>query len=333
MKIGESRFQDIWKIGYRKRLFPQKGGLQKVPAASKKSKRSTLNKNSAGYFFIAPYFIVFLVFTLYPILYTFQLSFMSWDGFHASTFVGLANYQRLLRDPMFLKSIGNTIFIALLAMLPQMVFGLVLAFLLNQKRMPGSNFFKTVFYFPNLVTAVSLGVLFSLLFDWKAGSVNQVLGALHLIKEPIHWKGSPLLAQLIVAMVLFWQYFGYYTIIFTAGIRGIPYELFEAAVVDGATKPQVFFKIVLPLLRPIMTFAFVTSIIGGLQIFDIPYTFGGAGGGIKASLLTMVMYMYNIAFTNLDYGYGAAISYGLFVIIIAFSILFMKYTTGKKERY
>lgn len=271
--------------------------------------------------------------TLYPILYTFKLSFMSWDGFGEQQFIGLANYQRLLQDQMFIKSIGNTIFIALLAMIPQMVFGLVLAFLLNQKKLRGSNFFKTVFYFPNLVTAVSLGVLFSLLFDWKAGSVNQVLMTLHIIKDPINWKGSPLLSQLIVALVLFWQYFGYYTIIFTAGIRGIPYELFEAAEVDGASKVQTFFKIVLPLMRPIMTFAFVTSIIGGLQIFDLPYTFGGAMGGTKASLLTMVMYMYNIAFTNLDYGYGAAISYGLFVIIIVFSIIFMKYTTGKKEQY
>lgn len=258
---------------------------------------------------------------------------MSWDGFGEQQFVGLANYTRLLHDPMFIKSIGNTIFIALIAMIPQMVFGLVLAFLLNQKRLKGSNFFKTVFYFPNLVTAVSLGVLFSLLFDWKVGSVNQLLMSLHIISEPINWKGSPLLSQLIVAFVLFWQYFGYYTIIFTAGIRGISYELFEAAEVDGATKTQTFFKIVLPLMRPIMTFAFVTSIIGGLQIFDLPYTFGGQMGGTKGSLLTMVMYMYNIAFTNLDYGYGAAISYGLFVIIIVFSIIFMKYTTGKKEQY
>ena len=311
----------------------RKGGLQKVAAVSGKRKRNKINKDNAGYFFIAPYFIVFLTFTLYPILYTFKLSFMSWDGFGEQQFIGLANYQRLLQDQMFIKSIGNTIFIALLAMIPQMVFGLVLAFLLNQKKLRGSNFFKTVFYFPNLVTAVSLGVLFSLLFDWKAGSVNQVLMTLHIIKDPINWKGSPLLSQLIVTLVLFWQYFGYYTIIFTAGIRGIPYELFEAAEVDGASKVQTFFKIVLPLMRPIMTFAFVTSIIGGLQIFDLPYTFGGAMGGTKASLLTMVMYMYNIAFTNLDYGYGAAISYGLFVIIIVFSIIFMKYTTGKKEQY
>ena len=146
---------------------------------------------------------------------------MSWDGFNTPEFVGLTNYKRLIQDSMFIQSIGNTIFVTLLAMIPQMIFGLVLAFLLNQKKLRGSNFFKTVFYFPNLVTAVSLGVLFSLLFDWKAGSINQILSAINLIKEPVNWKGNLLLAQLIVAMVLFWQYFGYYTIIFTAGIRGI----------------------------------------------------------------------------------------------------------------
>lgn len=296
-------------------------------------RKNKIDKKNVGYLFIAPYIIVFLLFTLYPIIYTFKLSFHSWDGFGAQEFVGLANYTRLLADKVFIKSIFNTIFIAMLAMIPQMVFGLVLAFILNQKRLRGSNFFKTVFYFPNLVTAVSLGVLFSLLFDWKVGSVNHMLQSLNIISDPINWKGNALLSQLIVAFVLFWQYFGYYTIIFTAGIRGISYELLEAAEVDGATKTQTFFRIVLPLLRPIMTYAFVTSIIGGLQIFDLPYTFGGKTGGAQGSLTTMVMYMYNIAFTNLDYGYGAAISYGLFVIIIIFSIIFMKYTTGKKEQY
>ena len=206
-------------------------------------------------------------------------------------------------------------------------------FLLNQRRLKGSNFFKTVFYFPNLVTAVSLGVLFSLLFDWKVGSVNQLLTSLHIISEPINWKGSPILSQLIVAFVLFWQYFGYYTIIFTAGIKGIPYDIMEAAEVDGANKFQTFFHIVLPQLRNIMTYAFVTSIIGGLQLFDLPFTFAGATGGPSKSVLTMVMYMYNIAFQNYDYGYGSAISYGLFVIIIVFSLIFMKYTAGKERNF
>ena len=143
-------------------------------------------------------------------------------------------------------------FIALLAMAPQMIFGLILAFLLNQHRFRGGNLFKTIFYFPNLVTAVSLGVLFSLLFDFKAGSVNKLLMALHIIAEPVNWKMNGLFTQLIVAFVLFWQYFGYYTIIFTAGIKGIPYDIMEAAEVDGANKFQTFFHIVLPQLRNIL---------------------------------------------------------------------------------
>ena len=161
--------------------------------------------------FILPYFIIFLCFTLYPILYTFKLSFHSWDGLGTPVFTGLANYRRLLNDAVFFKSIFNTVFIALLAMAPQMIFGLILAFLLNQHRFRGGNLFKTIFYFPNLVTAVSLGVLFSLLFDFKAGSVNKLLMALHIIAEPVNWKMNGLFTQLIVAFVLFWQYFGYYT--------------------------------------------------------------------------------------------------------------------------
>jgi len=157
--------------------------------------------------------------------------------------------------------------------------------------------------------------------------------ALHIIAEPVNWKMNGLFTQLIVAFVLFWQYFGYYTIIFTAGIKGIPYDIMEAAEVDGANKFQTFFHIVLPQLRNIMTYAFVTSIIGGLQLFDLPFTFAGATGGPSKSVLTMVMYMYNIAFQNYDYGYGSAISYGLFVIIIVFSLIFMKYTAGKERNF
>ncbi len=204
------------------------------------SKRRSLDKSNRGLLFILPYFIIFLCFTLYPILYTFKLSFHSWDGLGTPVFTGLANYRRLLNDAVFFKSIFNTVFIALLAMAPQMIFGLILAFLLNQHRFRGGNLFKTIFYFPNLVTAVSLGVLFSLLFDFKAGSVNKLLMALHIIAEPVNWKMNGLFTQLIVAFVLFWQYFGYYTIIFTAGIKGIPYDIMEAARWTGLISSRPF---------------------------------------------------------------------------------------------
>ena len=136
-----------------------------------------------------------------------------------------------------------------------------------------------------------------------------------------------------LVIISLWKDCGTYMIYWLAGLQGVSKDVYEAATIDGATRGQTFFHIVLPQLRNIMTYAFVTSIIGGLQLFDLPFTFAGATGGPSKSVLTMVMYMYNIAFQNYDYGYGSAISYGLFVIIIVFSLIFMKYTAGKERNF
>lgn len=297
----------------------------------KTKKRINYRREKNGYFFIAPYFICFGLFSLYPILYTLSLSFVEWDGFTQKVPVGLANYQRLLADEVFWRSIGTTLLIALISTSLQMTFGLLLAFLLNQRWIRGSEIFKTVYYFPNLVTAVSLEVLFSLLFDWQSGGANKILLALKILEEPYNWKGSAFWSRVIVILIIFWQYFGYYTIIFTAGIKGISSELLEAASIDGASGGKIFFKIVLPLLRPIIVFACVTSIIGGLQIFDIPYTFGGVEGNPGKALFTMSMFMFRTTFKNNNFGYGAAISQGIFIIIVVFSFAFMKVITGRGE--
>lgn len=298
-----------------------------------KTRKKDITKKNTGYLFIAPYFIVFFLFTLYPIIYTLILSFQQWDGVTDPVFLGLDNYVRLVQDSNFFKSIGNTILISLCAMVPQMVFGLSLAFILNQRYLRRiGNILKPVYYFPNLVTAVSIGILFSLIFDWQAGSANKLLMALGLISEPFNWKMSVPFSRGVISFILWWQYFGYYTIIFTAGIKGIPAELNEAAEIDGANRFQQFTRITLPQLRPIMTYAFTTSIIGGLQIFDLPYAFGSVEGNPDKSILTMVMYMYGTSFKNYNYGYGAAIAYGLFVIVVIFSSIFMKVTSGKEEQ-
>ena len=271
-------------------------------------KKNQLSKGEKRIFFYSSIFHLLWPFSLYPILYTLSLSFVEWDGFTQKVPVGLANYQRLLADEVFWRSIGTTLLIALISTSLQMTFGLLLAFLLNQRWIRGSEIFKTVYYFPNLVTAVSLGVLFSLLFDWQSGGANKILLALKILEEPYNWKGSAFWSRVIVILIIFWQYFGYYTIIFTAGIKGISSELLEAASIDGASGGKIFFKIVLPLLRPIIVFACVTSIIGGLQIFDIPYTFGGVEGNPGKALFTMSMFMFRTTFKNNNFGYGAAIS-------------------------
>lgn len=289
-----------------------------------------LKKDNQGYLFIIPFFIIFFGLQLYPIIYTLYLSFQQYDGITEAQFIGLANYTRLIKDPVFLKTIYNTWRIWLCNFIPQLAFGLGLAVILTQCRLKGRNFFRAVYYLPNLVTAASVGVLFSILLGRQYGTINQILLKIGLIEEPIYFLGSPGLhgwgwPSFTVSTILWWMWFGHSMIIFMAGIRAIPHELYEAARVDGAGGWQSFWKITLPLLRPIMIYVLVTSLIGGMQNFDIPYVIGegvtlGTGDPQKV-LLTMVMYLYNTAFKYSNRGYAAAIAYGLFFIILVFSII------------
>lgn len=284
-----------------------------------------------GLIFCMPFLVTFLVFQLYPILYSLYLSFTYQENNRTFIFIGLDNYRDLLQDNVFWKSVANTWKIWLLCFIPQIVSALLLAVLLTQYKIKRAGFFRAVFYLPNLVTAASVGVLFAALFDWQTGSVNNILQSLGLIREKINWMGSPAFAQGITGFIQWWMWFGYSSILLTAGITAISQELIDASVVDGAGNAQRLFYITLPLLKPTMLYVLVTSLIGGMQIFDIPMTLTKGDGEPQKSLMTMVLYLYNMAFKNNDYPYGATISYGLFVIILLFSILFFKVLYAKKE--
>ncbi|MGI6017697.1 MAG: carbohydrate ABC transporter permease [Marvinbryantia sp.] len=286
--------------------------------------RKSIKKDNVGYLFIAPFFIAFIIFNLYPILYTLRLSFYRWDGFSEAVGVGISNYTKVLTDVVFWKSVANTVLFTLVAGILQLVFGIILAYVLNQRFIKGPNILKNIFYFPNLVTAVSLGVLFSLMFDWQSGAVNHVLMNLGIIQKPINWMYERAFSKGLIIFILWFQYFGYYIIIFTAGIKGISTDLLEAAAIDGAGRLKTFTKIVLPLLMPVIIYASITIIIGGMQIFDIPYVIGKGTGEPGNATLSAVNYLYNTSFKNYNYGYGAAMSYILFMLIIIFSVLYMK---------
>lgn len=289
--------------------------------------RNSINKSYYGYYFIAPYFIVFLLFGLAPIIYSLYLSFTHWDGFSDPIFIGFANYERLLSDSFFYKSIWNTLIIWILSIIPQLVIALSLAIILNERFIRGKHFFRAVYYFPNIVTPVTLGVLFSLMFDWQTGSVNKLLLSMGLISDPIYWFNSPWLSRIVVAFVIMWQYFGFNMLVFIAGLQSIPDEIYEAAKVDGASKGQMIRWITLPLLKPVLLFTFITSIIGGLQLFDAPLMIGK---GPEDSTMTMVMYLYETAFQQFNYSYGAAIAYAIFIIILIFSIISVKLSKMNK---
>ena len=284
-----------------------------------------------GLIFCLPFIVTFLVFQLYPIIYSFYLSMTFQENNKTFIFIGMKNYQDLVTDKTFWLSVLNTWKIWLMCFIPQITSALLLAVLLTQYKVKGSSFFRAVFYLPNLVTAASIGVLFAALFDWQTGSVNSILVSLGILKEKINWMSRPAFAQGITSFIQWWMWFGYSSILLTSGIAAIPKELVDASVVDGANDRQRLFRITLPLLKPTILYVLVTSLIGGMQIFDIPMTLTQGSGEPEKSLMTMVLYLYNMAFKNNDYPYGATISYGLFVIILVISGLFFKVLYGKKE--
>ncbi|HZG74922.1 MAG TPA: sugar ABC transporter permease [Paenibacillus sp.] len=280
--------------------------------------RSKIDRSSVGYWFISPFFLFFAIFGAAPIVYTFYLSLHKWDGFNDSVYVGWANYERLLHDHMFLLTIGNTLIIWIFSIVPQLTIALVLALILNERFVRGKHFFRAVYYFPHIVTPVTLGVMFSLMFDWQTGSVNKLFMAAGLIGEHVDWLGDVWLSRIIVAAVIMWQYFGFNLLVFIAGLQSISQEVYEAAEIDGATKPQIARFITLPLLRPVFIFTFVTSVIGGLKLFDAPLMLGN---GPENATRTMSMYLYQTSFLQFDYSYGATIAYGIFAIIIAATMI------------
>lgn len=298
-------------------------------------KKFLKNKENYGYLFILPFFITFLVFSIYPILYTFFLSFNAYDGLSEMEFVGMENYVRLVKDKFFWLSLINTCKIWFWNIVPQVGFALFLAGLFSLNKIKGEGFFKAVFYFPNLVTAASIALLFNVLLDWQTGSINHLFMNLGIISEKIDWLNTPKYAQGAVSLIQWWMWFGQTLIILMAGMSSIPGTYYEAAKVDGATNWQIFFKITLPLLKPTLLYVCVTSLIGGMQLFDVPMVLTDGTGAPQQSIMTMIIFLYNQAFRYENFGYASAVAYGIFIIISTgsfFLFRFMKANKSGEER-
>lgn len=293
------------------------------------------------YIFLAPFFIFYIAFNLYPTLFSFYISLTNWDalaGISNKKFVGFSNYINLFtNDKFFYKAIGNTL-LFMVAYIPfVIIIGLVLAVVLfNMKKFRRT--FQTLNVLPYITTPVAIGVIFAFMFDWSTGIVNKILVHFGILQEGINWLGVGNYARIVVIIMLIWKSFGYYFVVYLAGLSTIPEELSEAAAVDGATPRQIFFHITLPYLKPITVFLVITSIISGLQLFDEPMLLfsGNSGGGIIGgpgrACLTGALYFFDKSFTSTSsYGYGAAISYGIFIFILLFSTVgFKLFKTGEE---
>ncbi len=304
------------------------------PLKIEKEGRGMNKVNRYGYLFIAPFWIVFLIFSIYPVGLTFYYSFTNYTGSGTPDVVGLTNYTRLFTDQYFVEAFFNTWKIWGVNFVLQIGIALLLAAIFSDMRvkMKGLAFFRSIFYLPNLITISSVALLFGILLDWQHGSLNMVLMSLGIISEPINWLNNPTTAQLSVSLILTWMWFGHSFIVVMAGVSGISRDYYEAALIDGANRWQTFTKITLPLLKPILLYIMITSLIGGLQLFDLPMLLTDGVGSPDGALNTMVLYLYNQAFKYNNYGYASAVAYGLFIITVIFSIFVFKGMYGSQNK-
>jgi len=295
----------------------------------------------APYVLISPFIILFLAFGLFPILFSFVLMFHTWDpvqGLASMQFVGLENLAFAIDDPLVWTSLGNTLWLAVASGLPQHLIAIPLAYLINEKLGRWRNAVMGAYFLPYITSTVPIAMMFSTLFSTDYGMVNAML--LKLAQTPlfqhvlpntnVDWLGDPKTIKPIVAFVVFWRYLGFNIILYVAAMQAIPRDQYEAARMDGAKSFQQFWYITLPQLKPIMFFGVTLTIIGGLQLFEEPFILTGGKGGMEYAGMTTAMYMYRTAFDYNDYGLASAISWMLFIIILAMTILTNKAFKGKE---
>ena len=286
----------------------------------------------APYIFISPFFILFLVFGLFPIIFSFYLSFHQWQpaaGLGSMKFIGWRNFTDNLTDPTFWQSLKNTGIIALESGIPQHLIAIPLAFAIHTSLKRVQGLVTALYFLPYITSVVAVSVIFVTLFSWHYGVLNVLLTNLHHLPligglfpaENINWLGNRDFVQPAVASVVVWRYVGWNTVLYLSGIQAIPSDLYEAASVDGATTWNQFRFITLPLLRPIMFVAITLTLIGNLQLFEEPYIIAGDSGGIGNVALTTVMYMFRTYNFYGDAGLAAAMSWLLFILIGALTLL------------
>ena len=281
-----------------------------------------------GYIFSIPFVVIFLFFSLYPTIFTAVLGFTDSKGLGNTNFNFLANpfqnFTTILNNQSFRLSLNNTITIWLMNFIPQVLLALLLTewFTNSTNKIKGTGFFKVAYYLPNIITAASIAILFNSLFGYPMGPVNDLFKMLGLSESPIYFLTSKATSRGIVAFIQFWMWYGYTMIILISGVLGISPEIFEAANVDGASRFQTFFLITIPNLKTILLYMVITSMIGGLQMFDIPRLF--MNGGPDNSTLTTSLFIYNQAFSgSYLYNRASAASMIMFVIIsLASAVVF-----------
>ncbi|MEY4067093.1 MAG: hypothetical protein RIQ44_305 [Actinomycetota bacterium] len=302
-------------------LTPWKAPKQSTVKPRKVNGIGSLNGNWA-YLFTAPFFVMFLIFGLAPIIYSTYIAFFNWDplAMGDQQFNGLENFQNLLTDSRFWIALGNTLDIWAMSTFPQMVISIGLAAILRSKFLKGATFWRTILLVPNITSVIAIAIVFGQLFGRDFGMVNMVLG----------WFGIPHVdfiegttsSHIAIATMITWRWAGYNALIFLASMLAIPDELYESAQLDGASAWQQFIYVTLPQLKNTITFVLIVGTIGGLQVFAEPLTLGGSmDGGSSRQFSTLTLFLYEQAFVNNKWGYAAAVGILITVIVLIVSLI------------
>ena len=303
---------------------------------AKNNNHKAVSYNKWGYIFLIPFVVVYLIFQLVPLITTIYNSFF--ENYRSGltqvgpNFVGFANYAKLFQDGEIWIYFKNTMIMWVMGFVPQILVSLLLAawFSNPSLRLKGQRFFKTVIYLPNLIMASAFAMLFFTLFA-DGGPINAMLVHAGILKQAYSFFSHKWSARTLVALLNFLMWFGNTTILLMAGMMGIDPSLYEAAEVDGATSSQIFRRITLPLLRPILIYVMITSLIGGMQMFDVPQILTNGTGDPMRSTMTLIMYLNKHLFSK-NYGMGGALSVFLFVITGLLSLIVFRFNKSNDDR-
>lgn len=298
----------------------------KPPRAARLTLRqrlSILDVKLSPYLYVSPFFILFAIVGLFPLLFTAYVSLFKWDLLDdTGKFIGLENYVELMADDQFWRALVNTVSIFVLSSGPQIIVAVLLAAMLNT-RLRATTGWRVGVLVPYVASLVAVGIIFGNLFGVQYGLVNHVLELVGI--DPVNWQTNRFASHVAIAIMVNWRWTGYNTLIVLAAMHAIPKDLIEAAVIDGANAVRRFFSVVLPLLRPTLIFVIITSTIGGLQIFTEPKLFadmpGSNNGGPENQFQTVTLYLYQSGFETGHLGYASAIAWVLFLVIIIVALI------------
>ena len=287
---------------------------------------SELRRYRHFYLFVAPFFLIFAIFGLYPLLFSFYLSFVKWDGLSPMQWVGLSNFRHMLGDDLLLRALENTVVIGVLYVPAMMILAFLFAQLLNAQWLKLKAFYRGALFVPCVTPMVVIALVFSIIFSSEKGVLNYLLQFLHL--KPIDWLGSEQWSKVSIAILVIWRWTGYNMVLMLAGLQGIPHDYYEAADVDGAGPWHKMTRITLPMMRPTFRFCGLLSLLGTLYMFDEIFVLT-KGGGPGTSSLNFGMYLFNLSFSDFKFGYASCVAYT--VAVLVFSATLIANRIGKKN--